>query len=187
MATSHALPGSRRAEGCATASVVEPATTVRSGAKMLPASESLCEAAGIRAGLTRPRRRDGDRQRRARCSSSRLRGRRGRLLSQHSWTLHAPVRPPRGSTPTSSRATPSNLAFPDASFDAVLSVFGAMFAPDQHRAARELLRVCRPGRDDRDGELDACARIVLRHRRHIRAAAGWDRLAAGLGDTRGIG
>ena len=37
------------------------------------------------------------------------------------------------------------LPFPDASFDAVLSVFGAMFAPDQERTAAELLRVCRRG------------------------------------------
>lgn len=33
----------------------------------------------------------------------------------------------------------------DASFDVVLSTFGVMFAPDQPRAAAELLRVCRPG------------------------------------------
>src|SRR5581483_9193362 len=38
-----------------------------------------------------------------------------------------------------------SLPFPDASFDVVLSAFGVMFAPDQHRAARERLRVCRPG------------------------------------------
>jgi ubiquinone/menaquinone biosynthesis C-methylase UbiE len=37
------------------------------------------------------------------------------------------------------------LPFPDHSFDAVLSVYGSMFAPDQERAAAELLRVCRPG------------------------------------------
>jgi ubiquinone/menaquinone biosynthesis C-methylase UbiE len=37
------------------------------------------------------------------------------------------------------------LDFPDASFDAVVSVFGVMFAPDQPKAASELLRVCRPG------------------------------------------
>ncbi|HVO87030.1 MAG TPA: class I SAM-dependent methyltransferase [Casimicrobiaceae bacterium] len=37
-----------------------------------------------------------------------------------------------------------NLPFPDASFDVVLSTFGAMFAPNQHRTARELLRVTRP-------------------------------------------
>ena len=37
------------------------------------------------------------------------------------------------------------LPFPDASFDAVTSVFGSMFAPDHEKAAAELLRVCRPG------------------------------------------
>jgi SAM-dependent methyltransferase len=37
------------------------------------------------------------------------------------------------------------LPFPDASFDAVISVFGAMFAPDHERAAAELLRVVKPG------------------------------------------
>jgi SAM-dependent methyltransferase len=37
------------------------------------------------------------------------------------------------------------LPYPDASFDVVTSVFGVMFAPDQEKAARELLRVCRPG------------------------------------------
>ncbi|HTF89596.1 MAG TPA: class I SAM-dependent methyltransferase, partial [Planctomycetota bacterium] len=38
-----------------------------------------------------------------------------------------------------------NLEFPDASFDYVLSTFGVMFAPDQERAASEMLRVCKPG------------------------------------------
>ena len=37
------------------------------------------------------------------------------------------------------------LDFPDASYDAVLSCLGVMFAPDQERAAAELVRVCRPG------------------------------------------
>jgi ubiquinone/menaquinone biosynthesis C-methylase UbiE len=37
------------------------------------------------------------------------------------------------------------LPFDDASFDVVLSTFGVMFAPDQPKAASELLRVCRPG------------------------------------------
>jgi ubiquinone/menaquinone biosynthesis C-methylase UbiE len=37
------------------------------------------------------------------------------------------------------------LPFPDATFDAVLSTAGAMYAPDQEQTARELLRVCRPG------------------------------------------
>ena len=38
-----------------------------------------------------------------------------------------------------------HLPFPDEAFDVVLSTFGVMFAPDQAQAARELLRVCRPG------------------------------------------
>ena len=37
------------------------------------------------------------------------------------------------------------LPFADARFDAVLSTFGVMLAPDQVRAAAELARVCRPG------------------------------------------
>ncbi len=38
-----------------------------------------------------------------------------------------------------------DIPFPDASFDVVLSTVGVMFAPDQRKAADELLRVCRPG------------------------------------------
>lgn len=38
-----------------------------------------------------------------------------------------------------------DLPFEDDAFDVVLSVYGVQFAPDQHRAASELLRVCRPG------------------------------------------
>lgn len=37
------------------------------------------------------------------------------------------------------------IPFDDASFDVVLSTLGVMFAPNQEQAARELLRVCRPG------------------------------------------
>jgi SAM-dependent methyltransferase len=38
-----------------------------------------------------------------------------------------------------------DLTFPDASFDVVLSTVGVMFAPDQEKAAGEMLRVCRSG------------------------------------------
>lgn len=38
-----------------------------------------------------------------------------------------------------------DVPFPDDGFDVVLSVYGVQFAPDQERAARELLRVYRPG------------------------------------------
>ncbi|MEQ1613648.1 MAG: class I SAM-dependent methyltransferase [Hyphomicrobiaceae bacterium] len=37
------------------------------------------------------------------------------------------------------------LPFESGSFDAVVSTFGVMFAPDQHKAAAEMLRVCRRG------------------------------------------
>jgi ubiquinone/menaquinone biosynthesis C-methylase UbiE len=37
------------------------------------------------------------------------------------------------------------LPFPDESFDAVTSTFGAMFTPDHGKPAREMLRVCRKG------------------------------------------
>jgi SAM-dependent methyltransferase len=42
-------------------------------------------------------------------------------------------------------ADAENLPFADASFDVVLSTFGVMFTPNQEQAARELMRVCRPG------------------------------------------
>jgi ubiquinone/menaquinone biosynthesis C-methylase UbiE len=42
-------------------------------------------------------------------------------------------------------ADAEQLPFPDASFDVVLSSFGVMFAPNQERAGKELMRVARPG------------------------------------------
>lgn len=42
-------------------------------------------------------------------------------------------------------ADAERLPFEDAAFDAVISCFGAIFAPDHRRVAAELLRVCRPG------------------------------------------
>lgn len=38
-----------------------------------------------------------------------------------------------------------NLPFADNRFDAVISSFGSMFAPDQQRTGSEMARVCRPG------------------------------------------
>jgi ubiquinone/menaquinone biosynthesis C-methylase UbiE len=37
------------------------------------------------------------------------------------------------------------LPYADASFDVLLSTFGVMFAPDHVQAAKEMMRVCRPG------------------------------------------
>ena len=75
------------------------------------------------------------------------------------------------------------LPFPDRAFDAVVSVLGAMFAPDQRRTAAEMMRVCRGGRDDRAGQLDARGlhRPALPDRRRTRAAAGGADAAAALG------
>src|SRR6476661_4948409 len=46
---------------------------------------------------------------------------------------------------TFQEADAEQLPFADSSFDVVLSIFGVMFTPNQEQAARELLRVCRPG------------------------------------------
>jgi ubiquinone/menaquinone biosynthesis C-methylase UbiE len=42
-------------------------------------------------------------------------------------------------------ADAQDLPFPDASFDVAMSIYGAMFAPDQEKTAAELLRVVKPG------------------------------------------
>lgn len=42
-------------------------------------------------------------------------------------------------------ADATDLPFEDGQFDVVMSIFGAMFAADQEKAAAELLRVCKPG------------------------------------------
>jgi ubiquinone/menaquinone biosynthesis C-methylase UbiE len=42
-------------------------------------------------------------------------------------------------------ADATDLPFGDGEFDVVMSIFGAMFAADQEKAAAELLRVCKPG------------------------------------------
>jgi ubiquinone/menaquinone biosynthesis C-methylase UbiE len=42
-------------------------------------------------------------------------------------------------------ADATDLPFGDGEFDVVMSIFGAMFAADQEKAAAELLRTCKPG------------------------------------------
>jgi SAM-dependent methyltransferase len=39
----------------------------------------------------------------------------------------------------------AELPFADGEFDVVMSIFGAMFAPEHEKTAAELLRVCKPG------------------------------------------
>jgi SAM-dependent methyltransferase len=61
------------------------------------------------------------------------------------------------------------IPFADGTFDASVSVFGSMFAPDQRRAAAELVRVTRPGGTiglaswTPDGFLGAMFRTVAAH------------------------
>ena len=50
-----------------------------------------------------------------------------------------------GLTVTFEEADAEALPYGDGSFDVVLSTFGVMFAPNQERAAQEMLRVCRQG------------------------------------------
>lgn len=66
-------------------------------------------------------------------------------------------------------ADAESLPFEDEAFDATLSVFGVMFAPDQEKAASELLRVTRPGGTialacwTPDGFLGEMFRTMARH------------------------
>ncbi|MEM6826480.1 MAG: class I SAM-dependent methyltransferase [Pseudomonadota bacterium] len=46
---------------------------------------------------------------------------------------------------TFQKADAEDLPFAKDTYDAVVSTFGAMFAPDQQTVANELLRVCKPG------------------------------------------
>lgn len=61
------------------------------------------------------------------------------------------------------------LPLEDGSFDVVLTTFGSMFAPDHTQAARELLRVCRPGGRigmanwTPDGVMGQLLRTITRH------------------------
>jgi SAM-dependent methyltransferase len=50
-----------------------------------------------------------------------------------------------GHTVSFQEADAEALPYPDASFDAVLSIFGVMFTPNQEQAAGELTRVCKAG------------------------------------------
>ncbi len=106
---------------------------------------ALCDAADLRSGTPRARRRRRQRQHRARRRPLRLpRSSRWTTCPPCS-TAPAPARGPRASPIELVEGDAQALPFADASFDAVVSVVGAMFAPDQRRTAAEMLRVCRPG------------------------------------------
>ena len=81
-------------------------------------------------------------------------------------------------------ADAQDLPFEDGSFDVAMSIFGAMFAPDQAKAASELLRVVKPG--GRIGMAnwspDGSRRDDVQNDRQTRAAPARARLAAALGN-----
>ena len=79
------------------------------------------------------------------------------------------------------------LPFADNGFDVVMSCVGAMFAPHHQATADELVRVCRPGRNHRDDQLDATGlhRQPLQDDEAVRATtAAWRQPAAAVGATR---
>ena len=81
------------------------------------------------------------------------------------------------------------LPFADASFDVVVSTFGVMFTPDQDKAAAELLRVCKPRRQDRPRQLDAgrLHRPAVQDARQASAAAGRREIAGAVGHAGAAG
>ena len=92
----------------------------------------------------------------------------------------------RGGAPAGARSrwpTRSSSRSPTRSFDVVLSTFGVMFAPDQERAASELMRVAKPGGRiglaswTAEGFIGRLFEIVT----VVRASAGGAALAHGLG------
>lgn len=66
-------------------------------------------------------------------------------------------------------ADATDLPFGDGEFDVAMSIFGAMFAADQEKAASELLRVCKPGGRIGmanwvpDGEIGAMFMTISKH------------------------
>ena len=100
----------------------------------------------------------------------------------------APASAPRpsGSSIEFREADAEALPFADASFDVVVSTFGVMFTPDQDRAAAELVRVCKPRRQDRPRQLDARGlhRPAVQDHRQARAAACRRQVAGAVGHAR---
>jgi len=80
-----------------------------------------------------------------------------------------------------------HLPFGDSEFDVVLSMYGAMFAPRPDRVAAELVPVCKPGGNHRNGKLDSrrfrwqeCSRYGK-----TRPAASWSSRTRSMGRRTG--
>jgi SAM-dependent methyltransferase len=78
------------------------------------------------------------------------------------------------------------LPFPDASFDVVMSTFGAMFTANQDLAAAEMMRVCRPGGRIGMAKLDTrrLHRPSVQDDRPAPAAARRPQVAVAVGHSR---
>lgn len=61
------------------------------------------------------------------------------------WSRLAKEPPQKACKRPSRKGDAEQLPYPDAQFDLVMTMFGAMFAPRPERAASELARVCRRG------------------------------------------
>jgi SAM-dependent methyltransferase len=114
------------------------------GACILLTAERLCEAVDLRA---------GERVLDVACGSGNAALAAARRFCQVTGIDYVPALLARarqrahaeGLEASFQEADAEDLPFPDGAFDVVLSTCGAMFAPDQERAAAELARVCRPG------------------------------------------
>ena len=99
--------------------------------------------------LARARRRDRQRQRRDRRRAARLHAPSASTTCPALLERGRAARGRRGLDVEFVEGDAEALPFPDASFDAVTSIFGAMFAPDHPQAAAELAARLPPGRHDR--------------------------------------
>ena len=107
--------------------------------------EQLAEACDLRCGRARPRRRRRQRQRDAGRGAPRLPRDLDRLRRRAARARRRARARRAAARSSSRRPTSRRCRSTTRSFDAVLSTFGVMFAPDHAKAAAEMARVCRPG------------------------------------------
>jgi 2-polyprenyl-3-methyl-5-hydroxy-6-metoxy-1,4-benzoquinol methylase len=116
----------------------------RIGVTLQIVGESLCEAVDLRAGSRVLDVAAGN------GNAALAAARRGCEVTASDYVLellhNAARRAAADGLPLTTRlADAERLPFIDGEYDVVLSTYGVMFAPDQEAAARELVRVCRPG------------------------------------------
>ena len=150
-------------------------------------AELLCETADLQAGWRVLDVATGSGNAAIAAARARMRCR-GRGLRAHAVGVGTPGQAAVENLPVEfQEGDAENLPFADASFDAVTSIYGVMFAPHHERAAGELFLRVPPGRPDCAGLLDADGL----HRRDlpavlaIFATGSWIKAAAAMG-RRGV-